>query len=301
MTSPLATAPPGALARVRYGSRTCLVRWEGDGTAVVLADESDHPAADVLREALASGVSLAAGGPTVGLDDVELLPPVANPSKVICVGLNYVDHAAESGVKPPEKPLLFAKFPNTLVPAGGTANVPAALSAQLDYEGELAVVIGQRCRDVEEEEALDYLLGYTVANDLSARDAQFSDGQWLRGKSADGFCPIGPAIVPTAAVPDPQALPLETRVNGQTVQQASTADMIFSVAQIVSYCSGFFTLEAGDLILTGTPPGVGFARTPPLHLRDGDLVEVRIDGLGQLTHRLAIAQDAPSAALARSF
>lgn len=282
------TWAPSTFARARHGSVISLVRIDGE-KAVVLAQESNHPAADVLREALLDGVDLTAAGPMVNAADLELLVPVVNPSKIICAGLNYVDHAAESGVEPPSKPLLFAKFPNALVGGEQAVKVPASLAERLDYEGELAVVIGRHCRDVAVHSALDYVLGYTIANDLSARDAQFSDGQWLRGKSADGFCPLGPAIVPASAVPDPQALRIVTRINGETVQDGSTADMIFSVAELIAYCSQFFTLEPGDLLLTGTPPGVGFARTPPLYLGDGDLVEITIDGLGQLSHRISIA------------
>lgn len=280
-----------AFARVSYGGRVGLVRIDGD-KAVVLAQESSHPAADVLREALLDGVDLSSDGPLVDVVDLEYLAPVANPSKILCAGLNYVDHAAESGVEPPTKPLLFAKFPNSLAGEGRAVTVPASLAGELDYEGELAVVIGRRCRDVDVDSALDYVFGYTIANDLSARDAQFSDGQWVRGKSADGFCPLGPAIVPASAVPDPQTLRIATRINGETVQDGSTADMIFSVAELIAYCSRFFTLEPGDVLLTGTPPGVGFARKPPLYLGDGDLVEITIAGLGLLSHRISIADSA---------
>lgn len=281
------------LARVRRGSVISLVRIDGD-KAVVLAQESDHPLADVLREALLGGVDLDGEGPLVDVEDLEILAPLVNPSKIICAGLNYVDHAAESGVQPPSNPLLFAKFPNALVGGGSTVKVPVSLAGQLDYEGELAAVIGRQCRDVDADSALDYVLGYTIADDLSARDAQFGDGQWLRGKSADGFCPLGPAIVPASAVPDPQSLRIVTRINGETVQDGSTADMIFSVADLVAYSSKFFTLEPGDLLLTGTPPGVGFARTPALYLKDGDLVEITIDCLGELSHRISIEMDAAS-------
>ncbi|MEV4098206.1 fumarylacetoacetate hydrolase family protein [Streptosporangium saharense] len=283
------------LARARLGDRVVLVLVEQGveqgvekGKARVLATESGHPAADVLREALHTGALEQAGGETVPVDDLELLAPVANPSKILCVGLNYLDHAEESGVEPPARPLLFAKFPNALRADGAVVEVPQDLSGELDYEGELGVVIGRRARNVALDEALDHVLGYVAANDLSARDAQFSDGQWLRGKSADGFCPVGPVVALAEDVEDPQALRIVTRLNDQVVQDGSTEKMIFSVAEIISYASRYLTLEPGDLILTGTPPGVGFARKPPLLVKDGDTVTVTVEGVGTVTNRVRV-------------
>ncbi|MFI7536854.1 fumarylacetoacetate hydrolase family protein [Streptosporangium sp. NPDC049376] len=286
-TAPEPVRAVRGLARARLGDgRVVLVRIESE-KATVLATESDHPAADVLREALHTGAWRADGEP-VAVGDLELLAPVVNPSKIVCVGLNYRDHAEESGVEPPARPLLFAKFPNALRASGAVVEVPEDLSGQLDYEGELGVVIGRRARDVALDEALDHVLGYVAANDLSARDAQFSDGQWLRGKSADGFCPVGPVVTLAEDVEDPQALRIVTRLNDQVVQDGSTEKMIFSVAEIVSYVSRYLTLEPGDLILTGTPPGVGFARTPPLVVGDGDVVTVTVEGVGEVANQVRV-------------
>lgn len=271
------------LARARWHDRIVLVRLE-TSQAIHLADESTHPAADVLREALSLGLDLSGPGEPINEVELTLLSPVANPSKIICVGLNYFDHAVEAGVTTPSEPLLFGKFPNTLIGHGETISYSRKATKEVDYEGELAVVIGERCWQRSEQDALACVLGYTIANDVSARDAQLSDGQWLRGKSFDGFCPLGPALVTADEVGDPQSLNISTRLNGDCVQDASTADMIFTVAELVSYCSRSFTLEPGDLVLTGTPPGVGFTRTPPLYLSDGDTVEVTIESIGTLTN-----------------
>lgn len=208
--------------------------------------------------------------------------PIAVPSKIICVGLNYRDHAAESGMAIPERPLIFSKWPNTLIGPGDAIVLPT-LSDQVDYEAELGVVIGTRAAKVAVADALAHVKGYCCANDVSARDVQLGDGQWARGKSLDTFCPVGP-LVPASQVPDPQQLRIRAVLNGETMQDASTADMIFSVAEIVSFISQGITLEPGDLILTGTPPGVGFARKPPIFLRAGDEITVEIDGIGSLAN-----------------
>jgi 2-keto-4-pentenoate hydratase/2-oxohepta-3-ene-1,7-dioic acid hydratase in catechol pathway len=269
------------LMRARLGEEIALVRVEGE-QAVVLARESAHPAADVLREALASGIDLAGGTERVEVGELTPLAPVANPAKILCVGLNYADHAAESGMEAPKAPVVFGKYPNTLVGPGETVTFDPAASEQVDYEAELAVVIGTRARDVSEDEAPRHVLGYTIANDVSARDVQFADGQWLRGKSFDTFCPVGPEIVTPDELDDVQKLSVACRVNGVTLQDDTTAHMIHSVAAILSYVSRFLTLEPGDLVLTGTPDGVGFARQPAVFLGDGDTVEVEISGLGVL-------------------
>ena len=208
--------------------------------------------------------------------------PIAVPSKIVCVGLNYRDHAAESGMALPERPLLFSKWPNTLIGPGDAIVLPA-ISNEVDYEAELGVVIGRRASRVAAEDALSYVRGYVCANDVSARDVQFLDGQWARGKSLDTFCPVGP-LVPASEVPDPQALRIKAILNGRTVQDSSTEQMVFTVAEIVAFISQAITLEPGDLILTGTPPGVGFARKPPIYLRPGDEITVEIDGIGTLTN-----------------
>ena len=271
------------LIRARHDGRVVLARVEG-GDAVVLARESGHPAADVVREAIAAGVELTGDGLRLPVAELQVLAPLANPSKILAAGLNYADHARESGTPPPAVPMLFSKTTNTLIGPGEPIVFRTADSMQVDYEAELTVVISRRARDVAEADALDYVLGYTAANDISARDAQFADGQWLRGKSFDTFGPIGPAIVTPDQLGDAQSVRVLCRVNGETLQDGTTKDMIFGVAELISYTSRFWTLEPGDLILTGTPHGVGFARTPPIYLRDADVVEVEVDRVGMLAN-----------------
>jgi 2-keto-4-pentenoate hydratase/2-oxohepta-3-ene-1,7-dioic acid hydratase in catechol pathway len=208
---------------------------------------------------------------------------IPRPGKIVCVGLNYRDHAAEGGQDLPKAPLLFAKWPNTLVGDGDPVVIPPE-SAQVDYEAELGVVIGTKAKRVSEAQALDHVAGYICVNDVSARDLQFADGQWTRGKSPDTFCPVGPRLVPREDVPDPQALAIRCIVNGTTLQDSSTAQMIFSVAEIIAYASQVITLEPGDLIATGTPAGVGVFRDPKVLLQDGDQVSVEIEGVGTLTN-----------------
>jgi 2-keto-4-pentenoate hydratase/2-oxohepta-3-ene-1,7-dioic acid hydratase in catechol pathway len=183
----------------------------------------------------------------------------------------------------PAAPLLFAKWPNALIGPGEAIVIPR-VSKRVDYEAELGVVIGERVRRVSKENALDAVRGYICLNDVSARDLQFSDGQWTRGKSADTFCPVGPRLVPAAEVPDPQALGIRCVLNGETMQDSTTANMIFGVAEIIAYASATMTFEPGDLIATGTPAGVGVFRDPPVLLEDGDEVTIEIDGLGSLTN-----------------
>jgi 2-keto-4-pentenoate hydratase/2-oxohepta-3-ene-1,7-dioic acid hydratase in catechol pathway len=208
---------------------------------------------------------------------------ISRPGKIVCVGLNYVDHAQETGQELPKAPLLFAKWPNTLIGDGDPIVLPAA-SAEVDYEAELGVVIGTRAKHVSEADALDHVSGYICLNDVSARDLQFADGQWTRGKSPDTFCPIGPRLVAREEIDDPQQLGIRCILNGETMQESSTAQMIFSVAEIIAYVSQVITLEPGDLIATGTPAGVGVFRDPKVLLKDGDEVRVEIDGLGTLTN-----------------
>ena len=209
--------------------------------------------------------------------------PIDRPGKIVCVGLNYRDHAEEQGAELPSAVLLFAKWPNALIGPGEAIVIPR-VSKQVDYEAELGVVIGERVRGVSEENALDSVRGYICLNDVSARDLQFSDGQWTRGKSADTFCPVGPRLVPAAEVPDPQELGIRCVLNGEVMQDSTTANMIFTVAEIIAYASATMTLEPGDLIATGTPAGVGVFRNPPVLLKQGDEVTVEIDGLGSLTN-----------------
>jgi 2,4-didehydro-3-deoxy-L-rhamnonate hydrolase len=204
------------------------------------------------------------------------------PQKIVCVGLNYRDHAEEQGTALPERPLLFAKWPNTLIGDGDAIRIPG-IATKVDYEAELGVVIGRTTRRIGVDVALESVLGYVVANDVSARDLQFADGQWVRGKSLDTFLPVG-ELVPAADVPDPQALAIRAVLNGQTMQDSNTGNMIFGVAEIVSFVSQAITLEPGDLIITGTPAGVGAFRDPPVWLRPGDEITIEIDGLGSITN-----------------
>ena len=203
--------------------------------------------------------------------------------KIVCVGLNYVDHAREVELALPEKPLLFAKWQSALI-ASGEPIVIAAGVEQVDYEAELAAVIGTRVKGVSVENALEAVAGYTCLNDVSARVLQFADGQWTRAKSLDTFCPMGPRVVPRDEVRDPQSLRIQCRVNGESLQDASTADMIFGVAELVAYVSETITLEPGDVIATGTPPGVAFGRPDGRYLQAGDTVEVEIERVGVLVN-----------------
>ena len=200
--------------------------------------------------------------------------PIERPQKIVCVGLNYRDHAEEQGADLPERPLLFAKWPNTLIGPGEPIVIPD-ITERVDYEAELGVVIGSSAHGVSVENALEAVAGYLCANDVTARDLQHGDGQWTRGKSLDTFCPVGPALVPAADVPDPQALGIRAILNGEVMQDSTTANMVFGVAEIVAFVSQAITLEPGDLILTGTPAGVGVFRDPPVLLQPGDEITDR--------------------------
>ena len=217
----------------------------------------------------------------LSLDALELGPPVPDPDKIICLGVNYREHAAEAQQELPAVPMFFAKFRNSLIGPTSPILLPRA-STQVDYEGELAVIIGQRCKEVAEQDALQYVAGYTIMNDVSARDVQMQTSQWTAGKALDTFAPMGPGIVLASSIPNPQTLMLTTRVNEQVVQHDTTANMVFSVASTIAFLSSLMTLEPGDIIATGTPSGVGFKRTPPLFLHDGDVVEVEIERIGRI-------------------
>jgi 5-carboxymethyl-2-hydroxymuconate isomerase len=208
------------------------------------------------------------------------------PGKVVAIGLNYLDHIRETGMDAPARPLVFTKFTTSLIGDGEPIEVDPSLTERVDWEVELAVVVGRRMRNVAEADALDHVFGYTVGNDVSARDLQFGDGQWVRGKSLDTFCPLGPVIVTADEIADPQALGLRTRVNGETVQDSSTAEMIFGVAELLAFCSRSFTLEPGDVLLTGTPWGCGEFMDPKRSLAAGDVVEVEVDAIGTLRNEV---------------
>ena len=225
---------------------------------------------------------------TVKLADVKLLAPITSPDKVLCIGMNYADHCAEQNMPVPTEPVVFNKFPSCIVGPGADIKLPAEVTSQLDWEVELTIVIGQRCRNVSPEQAADYIFGYTVALDVSARDWQLhkNGGQWLLGKAMDTFCPLGPCIT-TADALDPGRLQLWCRVNGETQQQGSTERLVFSCGQVVSHLSrSGITLLPGDVILTGTPPGVGVFRKPPVFLKPGDVVECEVEGIGSISNKV---------------
>ena len=207
---------------------------------------------------------------------------IPRPGKIVCVGLNYRDHAEEQGAELPEAPLLFAKFTTSLIGPGDAIVIPPVVT-KCDYEAELGVVLGATVKQVSRENALEAVAGYVVANDVSARDLQFADGQWTRGKSPDTFCPVGP-LVPVSDVSDPHALGIRAILNGETVQDSTTANLIFGIDEVIAYVSQTSTLEAGDLILTGTPAGVGVFRDPQRLLQPGDEITIEIDGVGSLTN-----------------
>ena len=214
---------------------------------------------------------------------VQIGPCVPVPGKIICVGLNYARHAAESGAKPPTTPILFSKFNNTIAGPGDAVPLPAA-AVEYDYEAELVVVMGKTTRDVSEADALDYVFGYCTGNDISARDLQMRTSQWLLGKTLDKFMPIGPYLVTADEVGDPQTLKLKCWLNGELRQNSNTADMIFSVAQVISYANRYMTLEAGDIISTGTPEGVILGMNPKVWMKPGDEVTIEVEKLGKLTN-----------------
>lgn len=270
------------------GPRVAAIR---DGGLVDLhAAEPRLPAS--MKELLAlggAGLELAATaarrGSLVDLATAKLLPPVPDPEKVICVGLNYADHARESGVAPPEEPVLFNKFPSAIAAHGAPIVLPRE-SREVDYEAELVVVIGQGGRHIAQQDAYRHVAGYCPGHDVSARDWQLRKPgkQWLLGKTFDTFAPYGPALVTRDEAPDPGQLRIQFRLNGRTLQDSNTKELIFPIDALVAYISQVCTLKPGDLIFTGTPPGVGFARQPPIFLQPGDLCEVEIEGLGVLSN-----------------
>ena len=272
------------------GPRACGL-WDG---AYIDLNAADPELSSSVREILATGgldrarEAVARGRVRYSPETATLLAPVPDPRKIVCLGLNYRDHAAESGMEPPEEPVLFSKYPSSLIGHGASILLPAS-SDEVDFEAELVVVIGKPGRDIEQEDAMEHVAGYTVGHDVSARDWQLRKPgkQWMAGKTFDTFAPTGPALVTKDEVPDPHDLGIRLRLNGETMQDSSTSQLIFRIDYIVAYLSRIFTLEPGDLIFTGTPPGVGMARTPPVWLRPGDVAEVEIDGLGRLRNPVA--------------
>jgi 2-keto-4-pentenoate hydratase/2-oxohepta-3-ene-1,7-dioic acid hydratase in catechol pathway len=284
-----------------------LVTYNADGTqraGILRGDrvvDATHAAAEVgpagdavvlsvrnLLEASPSWLArldeAARAGDGIAIEDVELGPPIPDPEKVLCIGLNYREHAAEGDLELPTAPIVFAKFRTALVGNRGLIRLPRSNPDHVDFEGELAVVIGRRAERIREADALGHVAGYMPFNDVSARDLQLSSPQWTMGKAFDTSGPCGPALVTSDEVPDPQALRLQTIHNGEVVQAASTSEMIFSVAQLVAYISSLITLVPGDVIATGTPAGIGHVRQPPRYLNEGDTIEVEIERLGRLTN-----------------
>ena len=230
------------------------------------------------------------GGRAVRLTDVCLWPPILEPDKVVCLGRNYRAHAEEAGQSVPEAPELFSKYKNSLIGHGWPIVLPP-ISSEVDYEAELAVVIGRRARNIAQEDALSCVAGYTIMHDVSARDYQLRTSQWLAGKSMDTFGPIGPWIVTADEITDPQDLQIRLNIGGEVLQDASTSTMVYPVKQAIAFISSVMTLEPGDIISTGTPEGVGMARTPPRYLRAGDTVDISIDKIGTLSNPVHRSSD----------
>jgi acylpyruvate hydrolase len=220
------------------------------------------------------------------LHTAEITLPLANPGKIVCIGLNYADHCRETDTPIPEFPVVFTKFTTAMLPHGGEISWRPQTTQAVDYEAELAVIIGKKASNIPEDEAMGYVAGYTAANDVSARDAQSADGQWVRGKSFDTFCPIGPFVITADALPDPHTLDIRCRVNGMTVQDSNTRELIFKIPYLIAYISQAITLMPGDIILTGTPYGTGYFRDPQILLKPGDTVEVEIEGIGILVNEV---------------
>jgi 2-keto-4-pentenoate hydratase/2-oxohepta-3-ene-1,7-dioic acid hydratase in catechol pathway len=251
----------------------------GDLMAIV---QGGDVALERVRQAMKAGTAQ-----RYALAEVKLLAPLLAPSKVIAVGLNYIDHCKEANLPVPAEPVLFAKFPNSITGPYDDVCWPKGLTEEVDYEVEMGVVIGKRGINVKEADALDYVCGYTVVNDVSARDMQFANAkQWDRGKSLDTFCPWGPWIVTRDEIPDPHVLGVRTILNGKEMQNSNTKNLVFNVNKIIAYASQGTTLLPGDLIPTGTPFGVGFSRKPPVYLQDGDVCECQVDKIGSIKNRI---------------
>jgi 2-keto-4-pentenoate hydratase/2-oxohepta-3-ene-1,7-dioic acid hydratase in catechol pathway len=265
-----------------------------DGDAVIDAWSAlGEPDRAGLRELIAAGrveelrgALGDSGAPSHPLSSVALLPPIPDPEKIVCIGLNYGKHAAEGGMEPPSSPTIFGKYRNALAAPGATVALPAN-SAKVDYEAEVAFVVGRRAKDVAEADALGHIAGYTLLNDLSARDLQFATPQWMSGKVFDGAAPCGPALVTPEEAGPHDAIEIELTLNGERMQGACTAELIFSVPRLLSHLSGLMTLEPGDIVSTGTPEGVGSARQPRVWLAPGDEIAIESPTLGRLETRIA--------------
>jgi 2-keto-4-pentenoate hydratase/2-oxohepta-3-ene-1,7-dioic acid hydratase in catechol pathway len=255
------------------------------GPGVLMADgvvDISAKHADVLS-IIRNGAAVEASGPVLPLSGVELLAPILNPPRIFCVGLNYRDHAIESKMEIPKVPTIFFKLASALTGHKSPVNLPAA-STQVDYEAEFAVVIGKEARNVSKENWREYVFGYTILNDVSARDVQLSTSQWSLGKSFDTFAPLGPSIVTKDEIADPHSLQISLSIDGEALQNSNTRELIFNVPDLIAYISAIAPLQPGDIISTGTPQGVGLGRTPQRWLRSGETMAVTIDGLGTLTN-----------------
>lgn len=282
------------LVTFREGGRDRVGARVGDNIVDLSAGDSSIPSD--MRAFLEGGDTsltkaeavIAGGGSSLAVGDVQILAPISNPEKLVCIGLNYADHAAESGMDIPTEPIVFSKYASTIIGPGDTIKLPPS-SSEPDYEVELVVVIGKSGFNISEADAMGHVAGYTVGHDVSARDYQLQKpgGQWMMGKTFDTFAPIGPDLVTSDEISDPHNLPIRCILNGETVQDSNTRQLIFKVPELIAYLSHVFTLNPGDLIFTGTPPGVGMARTPQLWLKAGDHVACEVDGIGRLENNVA--------------
>ncbi len=254
---------------------------------VLVGDEIMRLGIPSMAELMGADTAFVETGILDNLAEARILPPLL-PGKILAIGRNYAEHARELGNEAPTEPLVFAVMPSAVIGDGDVIEWETDLTTQVDWEGELAVIIGKTARKVSQDEALDYVFGYTIANDVSARDLQTRDKQWTRAKGLDTFCPLGPFVVTADEMPDPQRLGIVTKVDGVEKQNGSTAEMIFDVPFLIAHLSRAFTLSPGDIILTGTPSGVGKAQKPPQFLGDGSVVSVEIEGIGKLTNRCRV-------------
>ncbi|MEE2752434.1 MAG: fumarylacetoacetate hydrolase family protein [Candidatus Latescibacterota bacterium] len=282
----LVTFREGNTDRIGARSGDNIVDLSAGNNAIPSDMRAFLEAGDSARSAAETVVK--AGGPSYDADDVKVLAPIANPEKLICIGLNYADHAAESGMDIPSEPIVFSKYASTIIGPGDTIKLPPS-SNEPDYEVELVVVIGKSGFNISEADAMGHVAGYTVGHDVSARDYQLQKpgGQWMMGKTFDTFAPIGPDVVTSDEIIDPHTLSIRCILNGETVQDSNTKQLIFKVPELIAYLSHVFTLNPGDLIFTGTPPGVGMARDPQLWLKAGDHVACEVSGIGRLENLVA--------------
>jgi 2-keto-4-pentenoate hydratase/2-oxohepta-3-ene-1,7-dioic acid hydratase in catechol pathway len=280
----------GAVVDLVEASRAAGLAAPAPPEDVLAWIDLDEPWLDQARQVVGEIVAdartrarLEPRGAVLSLDGVRLGPPIPRPGKLLCIGLNYRDHARETGKPVPERPILFSKFPTAVIGPEDAIVLPRS-SQQVDFEAELAVVIGRRAKHVTRQQALDCVLGYMNINDVSARDLQYGDGQWQRGKSCDTFAPTGPFVATTDEAGDPAQRAIRLRLNGAIMQDSSTNQLVFGVAELIAFLTETITLEPGDVLATGTPPGVGAARRPPVFLKPGDRVEVEVEGLGVLAN-----------------